>query len=495
MELAIWLALAFIIAYVVSGLFGPQTRSLSEGFSASATADGALLSTQALSRGFTALTTPLRTDVGFARDGWEEESGYERDLRYSESFADVQGFGVAADFCRAVQRKGDPDSLRMACALGRREGFDTMEYRSRSRGEGFRWSRDDYWRSSYDSARGVNSCDFPNGRMDYCRILKDEMTGEWFSSCAISGRDGFNVTEERDTTPPPHIRQLLEAYEDAAVWYRFFDDVNDYAQNTVLEFHGRPEIPSLLKADVSRGLQFNRRAEEPVRDYVRWGEPGTLTLDQVVQPRQIRAIAFWVWLDTLEGQPRVLDCANHATSGTRDRVWIGVEGGDRDLSPQGVPATLTAIETVPATEVSPQTALALGSPVEPLHPSKALPAHAHRAAPKDTATWVFEIWDDQQRIMRLAGEHKARAGQWQHVTLTTTDTNTWWPTWQMWVDGAVVANRVEGRTIPAVSLVENYLGRGMRGCIQDFRVYTKPMPADKIAAAARWMRPKLHPSP
>ncbi len=451
MELAIWLALAFIVAYVVSGLF--ESRTIKESFAL--------------------MTTPLRTDVGFASDGWEEESGYERDLRYSESFADVQGFGIAADFCRAVQKKGDPDSLRMVCALGRREGFDTMEYRSRSRGEGFNWSRDDYFRQG------------STGRMDYCRIVKDEMTGEWFSSCAISGRDGFKVTEERDTSPPPHIRQLLEAYEDAVVWYRFFDDTTDYTTNTVLEFHGRPEGPSLLKADVSRGLQFNRlldstEASKQARDYVRWGEPGTLALDQVVQPRQIRAIAFWVWLDTLEGKPHVLDCSN--AGGKRDRVWIGVEGGDSDL-----PA---AKQTVPASELPPDIALAIGSPVEPLHPSKALPKSPGRS----TGTWVFEIWDDEQRIMRLAGEHTARAGQWQHVVLTTTDNNAWWPTWQLWIDGSVAATRIEGRTIPAVALAENYLGRGLRGCLQDFRVYTKPMPADKIAAAARSTSRRLHPS-
>jgi hypothetical protein len=120
MELAIWIALAIIVLYVVSGMVGPGPRHIIEKF-----------------------TTPLRSDIGYARDGWTEESSYERDLRYSESFADVQGFGVAADFCRAVQLRNDPDSLRMACALGRRDGFDTMEYRSRSRGEGFQWSRDD----------------------------------------------------------------------------------------------------------------------------------------------------------------------------------------------------------------------------------------------------------------------------------------------------------------------------------------------------------------
>jgi hypothetical protein len=455
MELAIWVALAIIVAYVVSGIAGitgETRRHIVEKF-----------------------TAPPRADIGFARDGWEEESGYERDLRYSESFADVQGLGVAADFCRAVQRRGDPDSLRMVCALGRRDGFDTMEYRSRSRGEGFRWSRDDYFKRDEKNS----------GRMDYCRIVKDEMTGEWYSSCAVAGRDGFNVIEERDTAPPPHIRQLLEAYEGIATWFRFFDDVEDYAGNSVVEFHGRPTPPSLLKAEVSRGLQFNRRPEEKeTRDYVRWGDPGTLTLEH---PRQIRAIAFWVWLDVLDGSPRVLDCANEG--GKRDRVWIGVEGGDRDL-----PAARG--HAMPAAEVRPAEALALGSQTEPLTLRDAMPPSAQEvAAPKDSASWVFEIWDGEQRIMRLAAPHTARAGQWQHVVLTTTDATAWWPTWQLWVNGEVAANRVEGRTIPAASLTENFLGRGLRGCIQDFRVYTEPMPATKIAAARRWMEGRLHPSP
>lgn len=457
MELAIWIALAIIVAYVVSGIAG--SRTIVEKF-----------------------TTPLRSDIGYARDGWEEESGYERDLRYSETFADVQGLGVAADFCRAVQRKGDPDSLRMVCALGRRDGFDTMEYRSRSRGEGFCWSRDDYWRSGREGG----------GRMDYCRIVKDDMTGEWYSSCAVAGRDGFNVVEERDTAPPPHIRQLLEAYQGAITWFRFFDDTEDYTQRTVLEFHGRPEIPTLLNASVSRGLQFNRlltmdKSSSPPQDYVRWGEPGTLALDQ---PRQIRAISFWVWMDTLEGKPRILDCAN--SGGKHDRVWIGVEGGDADL-----PAAVRPRVTAPA-EVHPDLALAAGvPPVEPLLPERALPLTLNQkeTEPKTSATWVFEIWDGEQRIMRLAGPHTARKEQWQHVVLTTTDTNTWWPTWQLWVDGEVVANHVEGRTIPAVSLTENFLGRGLRGCLQDFRVYTEPMSAAKISAARRWTEPRLHPSP
>ena len=104
---------------------------------------------------------PRRADIGLSADGWTETTGYQRDLRYTESFVDLQGLGVASDFCRAVSKKSDPESLRISCAIGRRDGMNTMEYNSKTKREGFRFSRDDYWQTSGTS----------NGRMNYCRIL------------------------------------------------------------------------------------------------------------------------------------------------------------------------------------------------------------------------------------------------------------------------------------------------------------------------------------
>lgn len=421
-------------------------------------------------------TAPLRSDIGFARDGWTEDATYERDLRYTEAFADVQGIGVASDFCRAVARKGDPGSLHVACALGRRDGMNNMEYRSRTLREGFRFSRDDYWR--------VGTA----GRMDYCRIVRDEMDGAWYASCAVAGADGFKKVEVRDTNPPPAIGRLLEAYEDIAVWYRWFDDEMDYAANTEYEKHGRPAFPALLNAEVSRGAEFNRwplAAQEagdpapPLRDYVRWGEPGGLTLDQTVQPRQIRAIAFWVFLDTLNSGCTVMECS--ADGGKRDLLWIGVEGGDPELPPTP-PAE-------PAAELRPQQALGLMHQTEPVR----LPVIQPRS---NGAAWVFEIWDGEQRIMRLkAPAGTARANTWQHVVVTTVENDKWWPTWHMWIDGRIVATKPEGRMSPAMELTHNYIGRDMRGCVQDFRVYTAPMPAPKIEATVTTGRARLHPQP
>jgi hypothetical protein len=423
-------------------------------------------------------TAPLRSDIGFARDGWVEDPTYERDLRYKEAFADVQGIGFATDFCRAVSRKGDPDSLHVACALGRRDGMDNMEYRSRSVRDGFRFSRDDYWR--------VGAA----GRMDYCRIVRDEMNGSWYASCALAGPDGFKKVEARDTNPPPLIQQLLEAYEDISVWYRWFDDTTDYAANTEYEAHGRPVFPSMLNAEVTRGAEFNRwpiaaqeagEARPPMRDYVRWGEPGALTLDQTVQPRQIRAIAFWVYMDTHEKGCRVMECSSDDER--KDLMWIGVEGGEPNLPP--VPPAQ------PAEEIRPQQALALTHQTEPVRIS---PSPDPRQ--KGGAAWVFEIWDEDQRIMRLAAPAgSARTNVWQHVVVTTVENEKWWPTWQIWVDGRIVATKPEGRMSPAVTLTYNYIGRNMRGCVQDFRVYKAPLPAPKIEAAVRWGRQRLHPQP
>jgi hypothetical protein len=116
-------------------------------------------------------------------------------------------------------------------------------------------------------------------------------------------------------------------------------------------------------------------------------------------------------------------------------------------------------------------------------------------ASRDIATYVFEIWDEEQRVMRLAAPFTARTGVWQHVVLTTTDATTYWPTWQLYVDGIPVATRTEGRTIPALELTHNFIGRGFRGCLVDFRVYEKPMPAEKRVAAMTWAKPRLHPVP
>jgi hypothetical protein len=81
------------------------------------------------------------------------------------------------------------------------------------------------------------------------------------------------------------------------------------------------------------------------------------------------------------------------------------------------------------------------------------------------------------------------------VVLTTTDATAWWPTWQLWINGVVVAEKKDGRLSPAMVLRDNFIGRGVRGCLKDFRVYNAPMTKNKIVEAIAWSKPRLHPNP
>jgi len=436
---------------------------------------------QKLHEGFA--VTP-RSDIGLTRDGWREEGRWERDLRYSEAFVDIAGRGVAADFCRAVQRKGDPGSLQLVCALGTRDGMDTMEYKGRTAAEGFRWSRDDYWRMG------------KHGRMDYCRILRDADTGEWFSSCAIAGPQGFQKLEERDVSPPAAIQSLLEAYEGILVWWRWHDDDEDYAGNCVAERHGSPEIPTILRPEKTRGLQLNRwpaaaqaalEPKPPLRDYLRWGERGALALHDKVDPRQVRAISFWIYWDAVERGAAIVE-AGEAMS--KNRIRLFVEGGGPDL-----PSPTRPTQVAP--EVRPAHRLAIGQLTEAgqMRPPQANPVRV--PAPMErSGAYVFEIWDEDQRLMRIdSGAGAVVAGKWQHVTVTTVEAAQHWPTWRLFVNGGLVAEKRDGRLCPALELTQNYIGRGVRGCLQDFRMYREPLTESKIAAAIAWGAPLLHPTP
>ena len=365
----------------------------------------------------------LRSDVD------TEEYGWSRDLRYKSANVDIQGLGVGTDFCRAVSR-GDDASLRISCALGGRDGMNTMEYNTPTVGEGFLMSRDDYWKMMTR---------FGKRRANYCRIVKD-ITGEWFSSCVVPGFAG----EERDTDPGPNIADLLEAYEGILVWWRWLDDQTDYAASGMTYSPvGRSEFPTILNATVSRGLELNRwpiAAQQaglpapPALDYLRLSNFG--------DARSLRAIAAWIWWDNHED-------ATILELGGRDRIVLGLYGGGRTLV--SMDSALNVVET---------------------------------------ATYYFELWEGEQRIFRLnAPMSAARIGEWQHVAVTTVGTEDWQTTWQFWIDGVMVIERA-GRMSSAMELTENYIGRKMRGCIRDFRMYSTPF-GPRIADAIEWSRPTL----
>jgi hypothetical protein len=63
------------------------------------------------------------------------------------------------------------------------------------------------------------------------------------------------------------------------------------------------------------------------------------------------------------------------------------------------------------------------------------------------------------------------------------------------LDGRLAAERTDGRQIPAEVLTDNYLGRGLRGCLMDFRVYGRPLTQTDIQSTRAYAKERLHPTP
>ena len=168
-------------------------------------------------------------------------------------------------------------------------------------------------------------------------------------------------------------------------------------------------------------------------------------------------------------------------SGKNDRFVIGMDGAGTEYHPTPV--------SRPAIEVRPEVIQAIGQVTEPV-------AVPNQPRPSKTAAYFFEIWDQQNRIMRLESPmDSAKVGKWQHVVFTTTASEDWWPTWQIWINGALAGERQDGRMSPAMTLSANFIGKNVRGCIQDFRVYSTAMAPAKIKAAMAWTKKRLHPLP
>jgi len=396
------------------------------------------------------LPLPQRSDTG-------ESSGYERDLRFTDAAVDLTGRGSTIDFCRAVYKKGKPHTRRIMCALGLRDGMSPYEWIGPTAAEGFRWSRDDYWKPPPRKGKPAA----------YCRILRDrESTGDhtFASFCSVAGPDGFIAgrLEERDASPPTQIQQLLRQYEGCLVWWRWQDDDGSYTDNALYEIHGTPVPPSEsapLRSTACRGFQFNRPTSSdtapPLTDYLRWGEEDSqnLEIENNIPPREIRAFTAWIWWDSIGTNANIWESSN---GGKRELVRLFAEGGGVDLA---------AVDGKSAREAQ-------------------------------TANYIWEIWDTDGRLCRLeGGAGSAKAGKWQHVVVTTADTATWWPTWQIWIDGELKSELPNGRAIPAMSLAQNFLARGFRGCLQDVRFMQEPMTPTRIREAMAWSKSRLHPQP
>lgn len=459
---------------------------------------------------------PRRYDVVPGQQ--KEQDGWIRNPRYFEGYVDVQRLGYKGDFCRVVEKEGMPDSRMMACALAGQEGLDPFIYRTESARAGMKFGRDDYFRD-------VDG----DGREDYGRIVKITAAPNdaWAAHAVLAGTTRFKQgTEIIDNSPPAHIQDLLWFYEGVMLWYRWIDDMLDYAENTQIKIAGEAAVDEEPGRKPVKGLEFNRlkTADEDVKppndQYLKIGENSRLEFDNIVQIRQLRAVSVWAYFDEFTQNARIFDFGNGAG---RDNVFLGIEGKGNTtkntlfgrLSARPTDANLVC-RTRPAAEMSPQAFLVTSDanvdewecpgpqPMESMMPDD----EVKEDELEPTANLLFEIWDSQQRKMRIKVVDAIPLKRWVHIVLTTTDNASFRPTWQVFIDGVKKYEEPDGHMPMKSYMTNNYIGRSnwegvssqyedgderFRGALFDFRLYRAPMSASKIARTVQYGRSYLFP--
>jgi hypothetical protein len=495
-QVALWIALILLIAIAIIEFWKPAL--INEGFA------------NLISVGDSAFWIkwmPRRGDVGPTPT--EEQAGYIRDIRYFAGYTDVQRIGQDHDFCRMVQSEADPEDTFFACALAATEGLSSVKYRTPSVKDGFELSRDDYMRDVLGE-----------GRSSYCRILKT-VSNTFEAQCNPAGDDSFKSSLITDTAPPEEIARLLRFYQGIMFWFRFRDDMLDYAKNvTQVSRAGEIEIDESPTAPITRGLSFNGKDQ-----FLRLGDSPDLTFGDTISLRTLRAISIWVYFDEFTNNAHVFDFGNGAG---KDNVFLGIIGrGDQGIQ-QDQPLLTNecggALDTVPTKPsgaqcvdaVDPRVAMetssanvnvwdcpkpeVFGRVMPPLQPTFTSP-HESR-----TASLLYEVWDGQMRKVHIKISGVIPLRKWCHLVMTMTSNQPTSSGLHLYRDGERIYTE-ENAFLPQQSYTtNNYIGKSnwmnvtendqnadelFRGSIFDFRGYQSFMSPEKIKETYEWGRERL----
>jgi hypothetical protein len=489
-QILFWFAFISVIIVVIYEVFLPK---FTEGFSGLVPVGDSK---------FWAKLVPRRGDVGPE----QEENGLFRDDRYFADYADVQRLGVKTDFCRMVQRGSDEKDKFIACALGGTDLLSSVSFKSISVREGLVLGRDDYMRD-------VDG----DGRDDYCRIIKTP-SGDFRSECNMATDTGFDTKMQPDNNPPPDIVKLLQFYQGCVFWLRFRDDMVDYAQNLYINSAGGAKVEEVPpKPDVTKGLLLNGETQ-----FIRFGDDPYLNLGSVIQLRSLRAIHFWVRFDEFTNNAHIFDFGNGPGI---DNVWAGIlnrgnQGLDADKAtkvllcgdpikdvlpdkPSGPqPEEITTPQDLMlTTDANVEEYTCDGFAVVPRKMPRTIPKAVKKDGLAKTADMCYEIWDKDQRKMRITVPNMFREGQWTHVVITAEGTDSFRPDIAVYKNGVKVFLQPSG-WLPQNSLTEkNYIGKSnwadvtsqyankdelLKGAIFDFRGYVEQLNSNVIKDSYEW---------
>jgi len=475
---------------------------------------------------------PRRGDISFGSD----ESTYEQDNRHVMGYVDVQGLGVNHDFCRMVLPKGSSeDQMFFACALAGTENLTSTSFKTMTVKDGFKTSRDDYMRDADK-----------DGKTDYCAVVKSG-NGAFQAQCYRSLNTTFDTKQFIDTDPPQDIADVIYFYEGIMFWFRFIDDMKDYAENLITFTSGNLGIdevnvkilPSQLleggkdnttnldeRAQVTKGLQFNG-----VNQFIRLGDSPDMSFGSKIVLPVLKSLCFWVKFDEFTNNAHILDFGNGAGI---DNLFIGIVGrGDPSMDDGSVirksPCESSDLNNVlpsmpsgaqPVPDMTPQQLMLSTANVDEyicnkgvqpdlkphLKPFNEKQKAVNSQRPSETATLIYEVWNGKLRMEHMNVLKAFKLRQWTHCCITTASSDGVRPALQIWIDGIKVAEK-DGTHMPQVAITNNnYLGKNnwladssqfenkpelFKGGLFDVRGYKQPMDKKKIEKTIEWGKKRL----
>jgi len=494
--IGISLVLLLLMTIAVAELFWPQ--KIREGFEN-------LVPVLSPRAGYFGKFVPRRGDIS---EG-SEQAGYLQDPRYFLGYADVQRLGFEHDFCRMVESKGDETTKFFACALAGTENLNAISFRTPTVKDGFPLSRDDYMRDIEGK-----------GRQAYCRILKGK-SGQYEALCNRAMDTEFDPELVLDSEPPADIQTLLHFYEGCVFWYRFRDDMIDYVHNTRLLTVGELKVNEKPNPAVAKGLNFNG-----VDQFVRLGDNVELELGSIVPIRSLRGLMVWVYFDTFTNNARILDFGNGPEN---NNIVLGIIGrGDANITDAGIirPPLLCGEDTTIPEKPSGAQPCDIVSPQELLRTTSAnvndfecvgfeesprrLPPSRVRnrtiKGPTNRASLLYEIWENQQRKMRIVLPKVIPKGEWVHICITAKSEDAFRPDIGIYINGELAFLEPSGFLPQASTLSNCYLGRSnwsnvtsqyenkdelFQGNLFDLRGYKQAVSDKVIKESVAWGKSKL----
>lgn len=471
---------------------------------------------------------PRRGDISFGTD----DNAYAQDNRHVMGYVDVQGLGVDNDFCRMILPKGQSeDNMFFACALGGTENMTSTSYRTPSIKDGFITSRDDYMRDADKDKK-----------TDYCAVVKMP-TGVFEAQCYKAMPTTFDTRQFIDTDPPQDIADILYFYEGIMFWFRFIDDMKDYAENLTTYTSGNMEIdevnvkilPSQLieggkgptnlndRVQVTKGLKFNG-----TNQFIRLGDSPDMSFGQKISLPVMKALCLWVYFDEFTNNAHIIDFGNGAGM---DNVFIGIVGrGDPSMNdastlrrnpcdiyeqggPKG-PSGPQSVEVMTPQELMLSTANVNKNIYDAGITSKDLdrirPFSNDNSEKGDAhtkyATLIYEVWNGKLRMEHINVLKAFKLKKWTHCCFTTASNDAIRPSLQIFIDGDLVAEKAGTHLPQSANTTNNYLGKNnwisdssqyenkpelFKGNLFDVRGYMQPMSRKKIEKTIEWGKARL----